>query len=145
MVRLLCMFFVLLLSSHIGAETLKPFKSDGCSLFPDGSLFERDAWCECCVQHDIAYWQGGSLEQKQEADSELKACVIAATDNELLAETMYQGVKYGGHPIFPNWYRWGYGWPYGRGFAPLNEEEVKQVNMQLKFIDMSCPEKWGFD
>jgi hypothetical protein len=131
----MCGFF-----SSICAEEIKPFKSDGCSLFPDGHLLDTDAWCECCVQHDIAYWQGGSEAQKEAADLALKNCVLRNTGNAFLAEAMYQGVKYGGHPIFPNWYRWGYGWSYGRGFGSLSENELRQVNIQLKFIDASCPE-----
>lgn len=139
------LFFITLLFEVAAAETLKPFKTDGCSLFPDGSFAKSDAWCECCIQHDIAYWQGGTLEQKQQADLELKKCVMRLTGNTVLAETMYQGVKYGGHPIFPNWYRWGYGWDYGRGFSALTSDEVKQVNMQLKFVDATCPKGWGDD
>ena len=129
---------LIVLSSAYG-EQIDPFKSDGCSLFPDGNLMNKDAWCECCVQHDIAYWQGGSEEQKEAADIALKNCVLVKTGNKVLAEMMYQGVKFGGHPIYPNWYRWGYGWSYGRGFEPLSEEEQRRVERQLKLIDPSCP------
>ena len=42
---------------------LSPFTSDGCSLFPDSSLINKDDWCECCFQHDLAYWKGGTKEE----------------------------------------------------------------------------------
>lgn len=129
-----------LFSLSAWAENIKPFKSDGCSLFPDGHLLARDAWCNCCVEHDIAYWQGGTEAQKEQADIALRDCVLQTTGNELLAEGMYRGVKYGGHPVFPNWYRWGYGWPYGRGFKALDTNEQHQVSTQLRFIDHSCPD-----
>jgi hypothetical protein len=41
------------------ATGLKDFTSDGCSLFPDGTIINRAKWCECCLRHDIAYWRAG--------------------------------------------------------------------------------------
>ena len=140
MIKLIYILLISLIAlSNTYAEQIDPFKSDGCSLFPDGNLVNKDAWCECCVQHDIAYWQGGSEDQRQAADIALRNCVLAKTGNKVLAEMMYQGVKFGGHPIYPNWYRWGYGWPYGRGFESLSQEEQRQVDRQLNVIDPSCP------
>jgi hypothetical protein len=57
--------------------------------------------------------------------------VQARTGDADLAETMYLGVRVGGHPAFPTWYRWGYGWPYGRGYEPLSKREKRQVEKQL--------------
>ena len=131
---------ILLIYPSVNAALIKPFESDGCSLFPDGSLLTQNVWCECCVQHDIAYWQGGAELKKIQADKALKKCIQEKTGNDLLAEAMYQGVKLGGHPIFPNWYRWGYGWPYGRAFQSLSDEEQRQVDLQLRFVDTSCPD-----
>jgi hypothetical protein len=45
---------------------------------------------------------------------------------------MYLGVRSGGHPVFPTWYRWGYGWTYGRGYKPLTGEEQKRVSKKLE-------------
>lgn len=113
-----------------GAE-ISPFASDGCSLFPDSWPGDRGSWYDCCHEHDIAYWQGGTAHQRMKADEHLRQCVAESTGNEALAWTMYQGVRAGGHPIFPNWYRWGYGWPYGRGYEPLTESESEQVEQHL--------------
>ena len=44
---------------------------------------------------------------------------------------MYEAVRTGGRPYFPTWYRWGYGWPLGRGYKELTEEEVKLVEQKL--------------
>ncbi|MFT4900949.1 MAG: hypothetical protein ACI81V_000216, partial [Lentimonas sp.] len=93
---------------------LKPFESDGCSMFPDRSLIDEKDWCECCYQHDLAYWQGGTLEQREQADQALRDCILKKTQNQQLAEIMYFGVRYGGSPYFYSWYRWGYGWDYSR-------------------------------
>ncbi len=137
---LLAIFFVLLtipaMSSCVGARPsgskgLVPFTSDGCSLFPDGTLADRDKWCDCCQTHDLAYWQGGSADDRVRADEDLRSCVQARTGDADLAQTIYLGVRVGGHPVYPTWYRWGYGWPYGRGYEPLTKSEKRQVEEQL--------------
>ena len=121
--RILLLLPLLLMACEPQAE-LKPFSSDGCSLFPDGDLIKGTDWRDCCVQHDIAYWQGGTREQRKTADEALRQCVLEKTGNEELAKLMYEGVRFGGSPYFYNWYRWGYGWPYERKYQPLDEEEA---------------------
>lgn len=113
------------------ASEIAPFRSDGCSLFPDGTLADRHLWCDCCQSHDLAYWQGGSAEERQQADAQLQECVQARTGNPQLAAVIYLGVRAGGHPAFPLWYRWGYGWPYGRGYQTLNATERLAVERAL--------------
>jgi hypothetical protein len=110
---------------------LKDFTSDGCSLFPDRSLISAKDWCECCVEHDLAYWQGGTEEQRLKADEQLRACVLAKTDDALLADAMFKGVRMGGSPWFYNWYHWGYGWTDGRKYQALTLEEQRMVSDKL--------------
>ena len=114
------------------ASGISDFTSDGCSLFPDGTFKDRSLWCDCCLQHDIAYWQGGSREERSNADESLRSCVEERTGSSVLAKVMFDGVRAGGHPVFPNWYRWGYGWTYGRGYAPLTPEERQQAEEKLR-------------
>jgi hypothetical protein len=45
---------------------------------------------------------------------------------------MLAGVRVGGSPYFPTTYRWGYGWPYPRGYKPLSEEEIQEVKTRLE-------------
>ncbi len=124
---------VLLLSiNSVTAGQLDEFSSDGCSQFPDGTLSDKNLWCECCITHDIAYWQGGTQKQKTQADQALRECVFKKTDNKLLADTMYYGVMVGGSPKLPMWFRWGYGWQYGRGYQSLNLLEKKEVDVKLQ-------------
>ena len=113
------------------AVDLAPFSSDGCSLFPDGTRTDRSQWCACCLNHDLAYWQGGSAEERNLADATLRDCVLEKTGNQQLAETIYLGARVGGHPAFPTWYRWGYGWSYGRGYQPLSDMERLQVQERI--------------
>lgn len=102
---------------------LADFKSDGCSLFPDGTYYS------CCYLHDVAYWSGGTADERERADKSLRACVLDITRNAALAEAMYQGVRVGGGPELPTSYRWGYGWPfpYRKDYAPLRAEERTQL------------------
>jgi hypothetical protein len=122
---LFALLTVLTLSSCAGhrpphTAELVPFTSDGCSLFPDGTFKDRDKWCDCCQNHDLAYWQGGSADERKQADATLHDCVMARTNDQRLAETMYLGARAGGHPGFPTWYRWGYGWPYEKDYKFSN-------------------------
>ena len=118
---------VLLTGGCASASGINAFTSDGCSLFPDGTLKDRTLWCDCCFKHDMAYWRGGSEDEREQADKALRACVLDRTGDKALSEMMYGGVRVGGSPVFSTWYRWGYGWKYGRGYKPLTEEEQKQA------------------
>jgi hypothetical protein len=122
-------------STSKGVVVLKPFSTDGCSLFPDGTFSDKDKWQDCCIEHDIAYWKGGTEQDRLDADLELKRCIFERTGDAMLAQTVYDAVRTWGSPIFPAWYRWGYGWPYGRGYEPLTEEEQRQVNERLREYD----------
>jgi len=124
----------LVFSCHEASDDMElaPFSSDGCSLFPDHSVMTQQDWCDCCFQHDMAYWQGGTKQQREHADVELRQCVLQKTGNETLAKLMYEGVRVGGSPYFYNWYRWGYGWPYERKYQALSEKELEQVKILIK-------------
>jgi len=93
--------------THQGGQ-LPPysFTTDGCSYFPDST------WKECCVTHDMAYWCGGTLSDRMDADRELKDCVYKETGSCVLANGMRTGVFLGGAQLWPTSFRWGYGWPY---------------------------------
>ncbi len=59
------------------------------------------------------------------------------TGNSELAELMYQAVRTGGEPYYPTWYRWGYGWPLGRGYKKLSVEELELVEKKLEDYNLS--------
>jgi hypothetical protein len=130
---------VILVGGCVSATGLKDFTSDGCSLFPDGDFSDRNLWCDCCFTHDIAYWRGGTEQAREQADQDLRHCVQKRTNNRVLAQLMYEGVRAGGHPAFPTWYRWGYGWQYGRGYEPLTEKEQQQVREKIESYRVKHP------
>ncbi len=85
------------------------FTTDGCSVCPD------DGWVDCCIEHDFAYWCGGSADDRARADRELESCV--AKGSPAMASLMWLGVRVGGAPWIPAPWRWGYGWDYPAGYA----------------------------
>ncbi|OED42191.1 hypothetical protein AB833_07775 [Chromatiales bacterium (ex Bugula neritina AB1)] len=106
---------------------IKPFSTDGCSVFPDGTFSHKTLWLQCCSEHDLAYWQGGTYEQRLDADQQLRACV-AQTGEDRISQLMLAGVRVGGTPYLPTSFRWGYGWPYLRGYRELTTAEALQVS-----------------
>ena len=84
----------------------KPFRTDGCTLWPDGD------WKDCCVEHDRAYWRGGRYRARLAADRALFRCVRARA-GFAVALVMYVGVRVFGAFYWPFPWRWGYGyrWP----------------------------------
>ena len=116
-------FFI---STFVIAENIKPFTSDGCSSFPDGTLEHNELWLSCCTAHDYAYWQGGTYDERLIADKALQQCVTNVGEPQI-AKLMLAGVRVGGSPYFPTSFRWGYGWSYPRWYQALTDEEKKQV------------------
>lgn len=124
----MCCFFY---AKTTTPQPLQAFKSDGCSLFPNGSWSQPQAWCHCCVRHDLAYWQGGTATQRQQADAKLAICV-QKSGFSATSKLMYAGVRMGGSPFLPTSYRWGYGWAYGRTYQSLSKLEAKQRDTLLE-------------
>lgn len=81
------------------------FKSDGCSMFPDGD------YVDCCYEHDKAYFGGGNWTARWRADKALYQCVVAKKGDEhkFIAPVMWLGVRVGGLPFLPTSFRWGFG------------------------------------
>ena len=86
------------------------FKSDGCTFFPD-----RD-YVDCCVEHDKAYYFGGTLKDRRAADDELYRCVAEKVGPKrvMTAKIMWLGVRLGGVSFLPTPFRWGFGNKYPR-------------------------------
>ena len=125
----------ILLPLTVCASGLKPFTTDGCSSFPDGTIEHGSIWANCCIRHDFAYWQGGTYEERLTADEELESCV-ARVGEPTIASLMLAGVRVGGTPYLPTSYRWGYGWPFMRGYEALTADEKLQVEKQLELFQI---------
>jgi hypothetical protein len=125
--RIVLVFVFSLLSVVVCAENIKPFTSDGCSVFPDGTFAHKELWLACCTAHDYSYWQGGTYEDRLIADQQLQQCVSEVGEPQI-AKLMLAGVRVGGSPYFPTSFRWGYGWSYPRLYKSLTAEEKEQIN-----------------
>ncbi|MCW8962465.1 MAG: hypothetical protein OQL16_01620 [Gammaproteobacteria bacterium] len=119
----------------VHGDELKIFTTDGCSAFPDGTIGQKSLWVNCCIRHDLAYWKGGSYDERLAADQALKACVSRVGEPEI-ANLMLAGVRVGGSPFYPMPYRWGYGWSYLRGYKPLSQQEKVQVKQKLEMLEI---------
>ena len=125
-------WILLLIGCTSPKHILKPFKSDGCSLFPDRMEAAGLDWNQCCEAHDILYWKGGTKMERAKADSLFYECVLIQTGDARLARMMYDGVRLGGSPYFPTWYRWGYGWNYMRPYRELSQRESQMADSLLR-------------
>ena len=125
--RIIFVFVFYLFSVVVSAEDIKPFTSDGCSVFPDGTFVQKELWLSCCTAHDYSYWQGGTYEARLAADQQLQQCVSKVGEPQI-AQLMLTGVRVGGSPYFPTSFRWGYGWSYPRFYKTLTAEEKEQIN-----------------
>ena len=132
MVRLIYLLIIFVPGIGI-ADELKPFTTDGCSVFPDGTVNQQSLWVNCCIRHDLAYWKGGSYEDKRAADQSLSSCVAEVGEPEI-AKIMLAGVRVGGSAYFPTSYRWGYGWSYPRGYQALGNDEKQQVKERIRLF-----------
>jgi hypothetical protein len=100
-------------------EPIRAFYSDACSAWPDGDLYT------CCVEHDVAYWCGGSEEDRRAADRRFRACAEVRDRGQ--SGLVHMGVRMGGVPWLPTPWRWGYGHPFGVGYVdPTDPGEVAE-------------------
>lgn len=124
--------------------TLQPFTTDGCSAFPDRDPVGTADWCSCCLQHDLAYWRGGTADERLQADEDLRRCVQAASGSAELGDVMFTGVRVGGTPFSIASYRWGYGWSKPRGYEALSAADSAQAAaLRSRYVasnpTLACP------
>ena len=118
---------------------LQPFTTDGCSSFPDRAPVGTADWCGCCLRHDLAYWRGGTAEERLQADEDLRSCVQAASGSAELGDLMFAGVRMAGTPYSVASYRWGYGWSKPRGYEALTAAEDAEVASLRSLYEASNP------
>ena len=87
----------------------KPFKSDGCSMWFD--TWKDISLYPACFFHNLKYWAGypGEEVERLIADAQLMIDVARLLGSTEMAETMFHGVRIGGHEIFKRSFSWGFG------------------------------------
>lgn len=98
---------------------IKPFKSDGCSWWPDewkAASGERVSIYPRCFKHDLWYWCGhsekGNIKEqivRFKADTELVIGVVEDTERIDLGDMMWSGVRIGGHERWHMPFSWSFG------------------------------------
>jgi len=92
----------------------KPFKSDGCSCWPDvwkDKKNKKVSLYEVCLKHDLSYWAGHKGESMARflVDTRLMVDVAIKTGRIELAVIMFIGVRIGGISWLKTPFRWGFG------------------------------------
>lgn len=103
-------FFFFLIRFASATETLKPFTTDFCTGYREGTHDEPMKWAHCCIEHDLNFWVGGTANEREQADLGLKQCVTD-TGEPQQAHIIYMGVRLGYYsPYHIEDKRWGNGW-----------------------------------
>lgn len=127
----LFLVLALLITNLASANQLKPFVTDYCTMFADGTLAKPGLWKNCCLLHDIHYWYGGTEKDMDQTDLKLKSCV-----NEVAGSTwanlIYSGVRAGHHSPVKNIHKWNWGWETKRDNNELNAQEIIYVQEELR-------------
>jgi hypothetical protein len=145
----LSVIFSLLAFTSLSVEAqspsqLKPFETDGCTMFLDGTKEKPELWKHCCTYHDLRYWYGGTLKDQDQSDLKLKQCVEKVAGTKW-ANLIYTGVRAGHYSPIKNKYAWAWGWNPKRDKDPLSSADliyVKQELLKLKDVikDISVEE-----
>ncbi len=139
--KVFCLILVFLLTSQVFAgDVLHPFETDYCTSFPEGTKEEPMLWAHCCLEHDLYFWAGGTKEERDEVDLNLKACV-EETGQEHIAKLMYLGVTLGQlSPIKFETRKWGNAWGEERKYESLTKEEIVSIKESLNDSSDLIPE-----
>lgn len=127
------LLIALFVSASVSAQTPESvdwskFKSDGCTWWPDKDF------ADCCVEHDRAYFKGGSQKDRRRADDRLYKCVLSKdrSRNKRDAQLMWLGVRVGGIAWLPTPFRWGYGTNYWKANSEWLRRSSEGINKGYK-------------
>ena len=118
------------------ADTLKPFVTDGCTMFVDGTISSPGLWRSCCVEHDLRYWYGGSDSEMDATDNHIRDCVERVAGASW-AKVVYTGIRAGHYSPIKNKYQWSWGWNQKREKTPLTPEESTYVLGEIRALQNS--------
>lgn len=102
--------FIFFLPLLANATEIRPFVTDGCTDYRDGTHENPTLWRSCCIQHDLDLWAGGREDERTGDDLDLRDCV-AATGATVQARIIYLGVRLGSYsPRKIRGMQWGNAW-----------------------------------
>lgn len=108
------------------SDELLPFKTDYCTMFVDGN------WGHCCLDHDLRYWIGGTIEEQNTSDNKLRSCVLDAAGS-FWANLIFHGVRLGHHSPVKSPYQWAWGWGDDHPeFRELSKEDKARAAAEIR-------------
>ena len=130
--RILLLAAGLFCAATASAAELRPFKTDGCTGYADGTRKKPGLWKHCCVEHDLGFWAGGDSRERRLTDERLRDC-IAATGEKLQAEIIYLGVRLGSYsPMKIRGMQWGNAWsPWATRKEKLLSGEIDSLEDEI--------------
>lgn len=109
------------------------FKSDGWS---GGLSFlwkfftgKQEPWYDACVEHDWAYYKGGTEEDRKKADLELRRS-IEATGHPIWGFFIYWAVRIFGSSHWPNALKWGFRYNWYTDYGYREVDDKKEINFR---------------
>ncbi len=107
-----------------------PFVTDGCTLFPEGTPRNPKLWEECCLEHDLRLWAGGTRVARKKTDRRLGDCV-AEKGEPVIGKLMYWAVHVASFsPKKIKGKEWGNAWEVS-GYRKLQPAEVEEIKAEL--------------
>lgn len=90
-----------------------PFESDGCTGLGHWLwqlIYRKDQppWCQCCLEHDWAYWNGGTSLDRAKADVDLFRCIVHQ-GFPWFAILVWLGIRLWAGKWMPFGWTWGWG------------------------------------
>lgn len=136
LIPFLFLFFPITL---LAQGSLRAFTTDYCTNFPEGTITHPDLWKDCCLEHDLFFWAGGSREDRNQADLDLKFCV-SQSGAPHIAKIMYWGIRLGYYsPIKYEDKKWGNGWKGRESLKALSLEEIDAVDDEINHAYLEIP------
>lgn len=118
---------------------LKPFLTDYCTGYAEGTRQKPDLWKHCCVEHDLYFWAGGSRDDRKQTDLRLRHCVEATGEMEV-ARLIYAAVTIGGaSPIRFKTKEWGHAFEKRERYLSLTQQETALVIEHLEHQSTELP------
>ena len=136
LIRMIMITFALIQSmpqsTRAEIEALKPFTTDYCTGFMNGTSANPSLWKHCCVEHDLYFWAGGCNSARKDADHRIYECV-KATGAPHYAWVMYLGIRLGSYsPVKIKDGKWGNGWSDGHAdHLKLSNEDISTIEAKL--------------
>lgn len=113
-------------------ERLEPFLTDYCTGYPEGTLDRPQLWKHCCLEHDLYFWAGGTLNDRKVSDLLLKEC-IEETGEDFQAKLIYWAVTAGSYsPIKFSNKKWNYGWSDRTQFQKLSSQDIDRLEDEIR-------------